>query len=100
MTGRFTLEEKYYKRKTKNSKTMKLRFSNNLDAIGGESEISPEEIAGKAGIERIASLSKEAIAIAHDIFKNHPEFKQVTLDTMTDEERTMIEQAKKNNNQN
>ena len=95
MTGRFILEEKYYKRKTKNSKTMKLRFSNNLDAIGGESEISPEEIAGKAGIERIASLSKEAIAIAHDIFKNHPEFKQVTLDTMTDEERTMIENAKK-----
>ena len=95
MTGRFTLEEKYYKRKTKNSKTMKLRFSNNLDAIGGESEISPEEIAGKAGIERIASLSKEAIAIAHDIFKNHPEFKQVTLDTMTDEERKLIEQSKK-----
>ena len=79
---------------------MKLRFSKNIDAIGGESEISPEEIAGKAGIERIASLSKEAIAIAHDIFKNHPEFKQVTLDTMTDEDRTMIEQAKKNNNQN
>ena len=100
MTGRFTLEEKYYKRKTKNSKTMKLRFSNNLDSIGGESEISPEEIAGKAGIERIASLSKEAIAIAHDISKNHPEFKQVTLDTMTDAERTLIEQSKKNNNQN
>ena len=79
---------------------MKLRFSNNLDAIGGESEISPDEIAGKAGIERIASLSKEAIAIAHDIFKHHPEFKQVTLDTMTDEERGLIEQSKKNNNQN
>ena len=95
MTGRFTLEEKYYKHETKNSKTMKLRFSNNLDAIGGESEISPEEIAGKAGIERIASISKEAITIAHDIFKNHPEFKQVTLDTMTDEERGLIENSKK-----
>ena len=79
---------------------MKLRFSNNIDAIGGESEISPEEIAGKAGIERIASLSKEAIAIAHDIFKNHPESKQVTLDTLTDEERKMIELSENSNNKN
>lgn len=79
---------------------MKIRFSNNIDAIGGDSEIAPEEISGKAGIERVATLSKEAIAIAHDIFKNHPEFKQVTLDTMTDEERRLIELSKKNNNQN
>lgn len=70
---------------------MKIRFSNNIDAIGGDSEIAPEEISGKAGIERVANLSKEAIAIAHDIFEKYPEFKQVTLDTMTDEERKLIE---------
>ena len=70
---------------------MKIRFSHNIDAIGGDSEIAPEEISGKAGIERVANRSKAALAIAHDIFEKHPEFKQVTLDTMTDEERRLIE---------
>ena len=37
------------------------------------------------------------IVIAVAIFKNHPEFKQVILDTTTDEERRMIEQVKNNN---
>ena len=47
------------------------------------------------GIERAASLSKDGIIIAADIFKNYPDIKQVTLDTMTDEERGLIELAKK-----
>lgn len=70
---------------------MKIRFSKNIDAIGGDSEIAPEEIVGTKGLNRVARLSKEAIAIAYYIFEKHPEFKQVTLDTMTDEERRMIE---------
>lgn len=79
---------------------MKIRFAKDMGLISGDSMIEPEELAGSMGIERIASLSKEAIAIVTDIFKNHPEFKQVTLDTMTDEERKMIELSEKSNNKN
>lgn len=70
---------------------MKIRLANNLDGIGGGIEIDPEEVGGKKGIERAASLSKNGIIIATEIFRNYPDIKQVTLDTMTDEERTMIE---------
>ena len=79
---------------------MKIRFAKDMGLISGDSMIEPEELAGSMGIERIASLSKEAIAIVTDIFKNHPEFKQVTLDTMTDEERKMIELSENSNNKN
>ena len=72
---------------------MKIRFAKDMGLISGDSMIEPEELAGSMGIERIASLSKEAIAIVTDIFKNHPEFKQVTLDTMTDEEKAIQKQA-------
>ena len=74
---------------------MKIRIANNLGDICGGMEIDPEEIGGKMGIERAASLSKDGIIIATEIFKSHPEIKQVTLDTMTDEERRLIEVATK-----
>ena len=67
---------------------MKIRIANNLGDICGGMEIDPEEI------ERAASLSKDGIIIAADIFKKYPEIKQVTLDTMTDEDRALIELAK------
>lgn len=72
---------------------MKIRIANNMGDISGEMLINPEEIGGNIGIERAASLSKEGITIAIDIFKIHPEIKQVTLDTMSDEERQLIEVA-------
>ena len=74
---------------------MKIRIANNLGDISVGMEIDPEEVSGKIGIERAASLSKDGFIIAIDIFKNHPEIKQVTLDTMTDEERKLIEVATK-----
>jgi len=74
---------------------MKIRIANNLGDICGGMEIDPEEIGGKMGIDRAASLSKDGIIIATEIFRNHPEIKQVTLDTMTDEERRLIEVATK-----
>lgn len=74
---------------------MKIRIANNLGDICGGMEIDPEEIGGKMGIERAASLSKDGIIIATDIFKRCPEIKQVTLDTMTDEERRLVEVATK-----
>ena len=72
---------------------MKIRFAKNLDAISGGMEIGPEELAGKMGIERVRQLSQDGIAIATGIFTNYPDIKQVTLDTMTDEERNMIKQS-------
>lgn len=74
---------------------MKIRIANNLGDICGGMEIDPEEIGGNMGIERAASLSKDGIIIATEIFKSYPEIKQVTLDTMTDEERRLIEVATK-----
>lgn len=74
---------------------MKIRIANNLGDISGGMEIDPEEVSGKMGIERAASLSRDGFIIAIDIFKNYPEIKQVTLDTMTDEERRLIEVATK-----
>lgn len=73
---------------------MKIRFANNIEGITGDSDISLEEVSDTKDIERVAKLSKDAIEIATDIFKTHPEFKQVTLDTMTDEERVLIELSK------
>ena len=34
---------------------------------------------------------------AEKVFKEYPEFKQVTLDTMTDEDRNMLEMVDKTN---
>lgn len=79
---------------------MKIRFAKNIDVISGESEIGPDELAGTMGIKRIEALLKESISIVTDIFKNHSEIKQVTLDTMTDEERRIIEQAETSNKKN
>lgn len=79
---------------------MKIRIANNIDTVDGGMEIGPEEVGGKVGIERASRLSQDGIIIAADIFKKYPEIKQVTLDTMTDEERALIEIAKSSNNQN
>lgn len=79
---------------------MKIRFAKNIDTLTGDSVIEPEEASGNMGIERIQELTKDAIVIAVAIFKNHPEFKQVILDTTTDEERKMLEMALKTDNKN
>lgn len=72
---------------------MKLRFAKNLNTVDGGMDIGPEELAGEMGIERVAQLSKDGIIIVTEIFKKYPDIKQVTLDTMTDEERALIELA-------
>ena len=74
---------------------MKIRIANNIDTVDGGMEIGPEEVGGKMGIERASRLSQDGIIIAADIFKKYPEIKQVTLDTMTDEDRNMLEMAEK-----
>lgn len=79
---------------------MKIRIANNIIDIDSDMVIAPEEISGKMGIERVETLLKDGMNIAIDIFKKHEDIKQVTLDTMTDETRAIIEEAIKTNNQN
>lgn len=79
---------------------MKIRIANNITNIDSDMVIAPEEISGKMGIERVEKLLKDGMSIAIDIFKKNDEIKQVTLDTLTDEVRDIIEQAIKTNNQN
>lgn len=74
---------------------MKIRLAHNINTFDGGMEIGPEEIGGKMGMERLRKLTQEGIVIADEIFKRCPEIKQVTFDTMTDEERELIAQATK-----
>lgn len=79
---------------------MKIRLAHNATTFDGGMEISPEEISGKMGLERVNQLAKAGLEIATDVLKKYPDIKQVTLDTMTDEEREIIEMATKSNNKN
>lgn len=79
---------------------MKIRLAHNATTFDGGMEISPEEIGGKMGLERVNQFAKTGLEIATDVLKKYPYIKQVTLDTMTDEEREMIEMTTKSNNKN
>ena len=54
----------------------------------------------KALADKFQKEMTRAYEAAEKVFKEYPEFKQVTLDTMTDEERKMIELSEHSNNQN
>lgn len=83
---------------------MKITFSRNIDNIGVAIEANKDEIGGvrqlKALADRFQKEMTRAYEAAEKVFKEYPEFKQVTLDTMTDEERRMIELSEHSNNQN
>ena len=83
---------------------MKITFSRNINDIGCAIEANKDEIGGVRQLKALADKFQKEMTRAYEaadkVFKEYPEFKQVTLDTMTDEERDMIEQAKTGNNQN
>lgn len=83
---------------------MKITFSRNINDIGCAIEANKDEIGGvrqlKALAEKFQKEMTRAYEAAEKVFKEYPEFKQVTLDTMTDEERKMIELSEHSNNQN
>ena len=83
---------------------MKITFSKNINDIGCAIEANKDEIGGVRQLKALADKFQKEMTRAYEaaekVFKEYPEFKQVTLDTMTDEERDMIEQAKTSNNQN
>jgi hypothetical protein len=83
---------------------MKITLSKNIDNIGVAIEANKDEMGGVAQIKALAEKFQKEMTRAYEaaeaVWKEYPEFKQVTLDTMTDEERRMIELSEKSNNKN
>ena len=83
---------------------MKITLSRNIDNIGVAIEANKDEIGRVAQIKALAEKFQKEMTMAYEaaeaVWKEYPEFKQVTLDTMTDEERRMIELSEKSNNKN
>ena len=83
---------------------MKITISQNIDNIGFAIETNRDEIGGVDKLKELADKFQSEMTRAYEaaqmVFKEFPEFKQVTLDTMTDEERKMIELSEKSNNKN
>lgn len=83
---------------------MKITLSKNIDNIGVAIEANKDEMCGVDQIKALAEKFQKEMTRAYEaaqmVFKEFPEFKQVTLDTMTDEERQMIEISEKSNNKN
>lgn len=78
---------------------MKITLSNNIDNIGCAIESNQDEIGGVAKLKELADKFQSQMTRAYEaaemVWKEYPEFRQVTLDTMTDEERKLIEVATK-----
>lgn len=78
---------------------MKITLSNNIDNIGCAIEANQDEIGGVAKLKELADKFQSQMTRAYEaaemVWKEYPEFRQVTLDTMTDEERKLIEVATK-----
>ena len=78
---------------------MKITFSRNINDIGCAIEVNKDEIGGVRQLKALADKFQKEMTRAYDaaekVFKEYPEFKQVTLDTMTDEDRNMLEMAEK-----
>ena len=74
---------------------MKITLSKNIDNIGVAIEANKDEIGGAQKLQELANKFQKEMMRAYEaaqlIWKQYPEFKQVTLDTMTDEERKLIE---------
>ena len=83
---------------------MKITFSRNINDIGCSIEANKDEIGGVRQLKALADKFQKEMTRAYEaaekVFKEYPEFKQVTLDTLTDEERKMMELSEKSNNKN
>ena len=83
---------------------MKITLSRNIDNIGVAIEANKDEMGRVAQIKALAEKFQKEMTRAYEaaeaVWKEYPEFKQITLDTMTDEERKMVELSEKSNNKN
>ena len=78
---------------------MKITFSRNINDIGCAIEANKDEIGGVRQLKALADKFQKEMTRAYEaaamVFEKFPEFRQVTLDTMTDEDRNMLEMAEK-----
>ena len=83
---------------------MKITLSNNIKDVGVAIEANKDEIGGIQKMKELADKFQGEMTRAYEaaqlIWKQYPEFRQVTLDTLTDEERKMIEISESSNNKN
>ena len=83
---------------------MKITLSNNIKDVGVGIEANKDEIGGIQKMKELAEKFKGEMTRAYEaaqlVWEKYPEFKQVTLDTLTDEERKMIELSENSNNKN
>ena len=83
---------------------MKITLSNNIKDVGVAIEANKDEIGNIKKMKELADKFQGEMTRAYEaaqmIWKQYPEFKQVTLDTLTDEERKMMELSENSNNKN
>ena len=83
---------------------MKITLSNNIKDVGVAIEANKDEIGGIQKMKELADKFQGEMTRAYEaaqlIWKHFPEFRQVTLDTLTDEERKIIELSENSNNKN
>ena len=74
---------------------MWFRISKNLQDISVEMEAARGEFQKPEDAEKVKDLIPAAYEAAEAVWKEHPEFKTVCLDTYSKEEHEMIAQATK-----
>lgn len=75
---------------------MQIKLSKNINDVTIEMGAMPSEILGKEmSASVLAKLIRSANKAAHAVWKKHPEFKTVTLDTFSQEEKNMMETVEK-----
>jgi hypothetical protein len=83
---------------------MKITLSNNIKDVGVAIEANKDEIGNIQKMKELADKFQGEMTRAYEaaqlVWEKYPEFKQVTLDTLTDEERRMIELSENSNNKN
>ena len=83
---------------------MKITLSHNIKDFGVAIESKKDEIGNIQKMKELADKFQKEMTRAYEaaekVFKEYPEFKQVTLDTLTDEERKMMELSENSNNKN
>lgn len=75
---------------------MWFRISNNLHDTSVEMEAAPGEFQKPEDAEKVKDLIPAAYEAAQAVWKEHPEFKTVCLDTFSKEEIEMINQSQHN----
>ena len=75
---------------------MKIILQKNIDDKCFQIVPEQSEIRNLDGFQDLVKNTvSQALEAADTIWKDYPDFKQITLDTVTDEERKLMAQAKK-----